>query len=379
MAAHVVAVGGTEDGAQQPGEAGVEVVATEFDEAAGAFLSGAGDPSIAEHAQVMTEGGLGDRHAKFAPPAFTAIGEHPHQADPDGVVEGPQHVDQGDLVRVGMSCLSHGAHATLFDVSRTSNIGVTVNARPCTDLTAHVVVVTGAGSGIGRATAHAFAHAGARVLGVGRRKDALAETAAGHPAIAVHPADLNEPSAPQEVVDAAVDRWGQLDVLVNNAGATRIMPLAHTTAAGITALFDLNVVAPSLLAHAALPHLRRSRGSIVNVSSTYGHRPLPGAAHYAASKAALEQLTRSWAAELAAGGIRVNALAPGPTESPALAAAGLSDATIEEIKREEAARIPLGRRGDPEEVAAWILRLADPASTWLTGQVLTVDGGLELT
>ncbi len=247
------------------------------------------------------------------------------------------------------------------------------------DQTGKVVVVTGAGSGIGRATARAFADAGAHVLGVGRRGDALEETAAGYPGIAAHPADLRAPDTAHRVIGAAVEQWGRLDVLVNNAGATKMMPLAETTAAGITALFDLNVTAPSLLAQAALPHLRRSRGSIVNISSTYGHRPLPGAAHYAASKAALEQLTRTWAVELAADGIRVNAVAPGPTESQALAAAGLPETAIEHIKQQETSRIPLGRRGEPHEVATWILRLADPATTWLTGQVLTLDGGLELT
>ncbi|MBL0887958.1 SDR family NAD(P)-dependent oxidoreductase [Myceligenerans indicum] len=250
---------------------------------------------------------------------------------------------------------------------------------PLEDPTGQVAVVTGAGSGIGRATARALADAGAHVLGVGRRIDALEETAAGHPGIAVHPADLRAPDTAQQVVDAAAERWGRLDVLVNNAGATKMMPLADTNAADITALFDLNVTAPSLLAGAALPHLRHARGSIVNISSTFGHRPLPGAAHYAASKAALEQLTRSWAMELAPDGIRVNALAPGPTESQALAAAGLPEAAIEQIKQQEADRIPLGRRGEPHEVATWVLHLTAPATTWLTGQVLTIDGGLELT
>lgn len=247
------------------------------------------------------------------------------------------------------------------------------------DFADRVVIVTGAGSGIGRATAIAFAQAGAHVLGVGRRQDALDETARQHSGIATFAADIRTEQAPEAIVRAAVDRWETVDVLVNNAGVTAVMPLAEATASRITDLFTLNVTAPSVLASVALAYLRKTRGAIVNVSSTYGHRPIPGAAHYAASKSALEQLTRSWALELAADRIRVNALAPGPTESEALTAAGLSETMVDKIKQDEADRIPLGRRGEPGEVAAWILRLADPTATWLTGQVLTIDGGLELT
>jgi NAD(P)-dependent dehydrogenase (short-subunit alcohol dehydrogenase family) len=239
-------------------------------------------------------------------------------------------------------------------------------------------IVTGAGSGIGRATAVAFAQAGAHVLGVGRRADALAATARLHPSIAVLPADLSEDGAAAAVVDDAVARWGRVDVVVNNAGVTALMPLADVTAARVADLFAINVTAPSLLASAALDHLKASAGAIVNVSSTLGHRPAAGVSHYAASKAALEHLTRSWALELAPHGVRVNAVAPGPTESEALAASGLPATVIDEIKADEATRIPLGRRGEPDEVALWILRLADAHTAWLTGQVLTVDGGFEL-
>jgi NAD(P)-dependent dehydrogenase (short-subunit alcohol dehydrogenase family) len=242
------------------------------------------------------------------------------------------------------------------------------------------VIVTGAGSGIGRAAARAFAAAGAAVLAVGRRADALEETAAdAEGEIAALPIDLCADGAPAAVVAAAVARWGRVDALANNAGIFDLMPLADLSAERIDALFAVNVTAPSLLAQAALPHLRAEQGAIVNVSSTFGHRPLAGAAHYAAAKAAIEQLTRSWALELAPDRIRVNAVAPGPTESEALAAAGLPAELVDQVKADESARIPLGRRGTPDEVARWLLHLADPATSWLTGQVLTVDGGLELT
>lgn len=241
-----------------------------------------------------------------------------------------------------------------------------------------VAIVTGAGSGIGRATAIGLAKAGARVLGVGRRKESLVETALAHSDIAILPMDICADGAAEAVVAAAVERWGRLDLLVNNAGITAVMPLAETDRSVITSLFELNITAPSLLAHAALPHLVTTSGAIVNVSSTYGHRPMAGGAHYAATKSAIEQLTRSWALELAPVGVRVNAVAPGPTTTDVLVAAGLSEDTVDTMYAYERERIPTGRLGNPEEVAGWIVRIADPRGTHVTGQVLTVDGGLEL-
>lgn len=200
-----------------------------------------------------------------------------------------------------------------------------------TAFTGRVVIISGAGSGIGRAATLTFARAGAHVLGIGRRQHALDTTAGQHPNITVFTADLRAEGAADAIVQAATDRWGTVDALVNNAGVTAMMPLAETTESRISDLFRLNVTAPSLLAHAALPYLRQTRGAIVNLSSTYGHRPAPHFAH-GATKAALEQLTRSWALELAADRIRVNAVAPGPTESEALAAAGLPADMVQQVK-----------------------------------------------
>jgi NAD(P)-dependent dehydrogenase (short-subunit alcohol dehydrogenase family) len=241
-----------------------------------------------------------------------------------------------------------------------------------------VVIVTGAGTGIGRAAAVAFAEAGAHVLGVGRREALLKETAAAHAGIDVLAIDICGDGAPARVVGAAVERWGRLDHLINNAGATAVMPLAEADKQTIVDLFALNVVAPSLLAHEALPHLRRTSGSIINLSSTYGHRPMAGGAHYSATKAAVEQMTRSWALELAGDGVRVNAVAPGPTRTDVMLHAGLTPEDAEGMYAYERDRIPTHHIASADEIAHWILRLADPAGRHATGQVITVDGGLEL-
>ncbi|MFJ5270788.1 SDR family NAD(P)-dependent oxidoreductase [Streptomyces sp. NPDC088358] len=242
----------------------------------------------------------------------------------------------------------------------------------------HVAIVTGAGTGIGRATAVAFAEAGAHVLGVGRREEPLKETAAAHADIEVLAIDVCADGAPAKVVSAAVERWGRLDHLINNAGATAVMPLAETDKQTIVDLLALNVVAPSLLAHEALPHLRRTSGTIINLSSTYGHRPMAGGAHYSATKAAVEQMTRSWALELAGDGVRVNSVAPGPTRTDVMLHAGLTPEAADAVYAHERERIPTRRIADAEEMAHWILRMADPAGRHATGQVITVDGGLEL-
>lgn len=183
-----------------------------------------------------------------------------------------------------------------------------------------------------------------------------------------------------ETIAAAVKKWGRLDVLVNNAGAGAILPLADATDAAIANIFAVNVFGPSLLTTAALPYLGAAKGAVINVSSTFGQKSGARLSHYAASKAALEHLTRCWALELAPRGIRVNAVAAGPTESGALTGMmGMSPEQAAAVEEQERQQIPLGRRGQPEDVARWIVRLADPASDWITGQVIGVDGGLALT
>lgn len=243
-----------------------------------------------------------------------------------------------------------------------------------------VVIVTGGSSGIGRAAALQFATVGAHVLITGRRAERLEEAAKDHPLIEALVADTSQPEDASRTISEAVERWGRLDVLVNNAGAGAIMPLAEINAERVIDIFAVNVFGPSLLAKESLPHLNKTKGAIINISSTYGSKAGAGLSHYGASKAALEYLTRAWALELAPAGIRVNALAVGPTESGALTGMmGLSTEEAEAVKRREREQVPLGRRGLPEEVAHWILAFASLGNEWVTGQVFAVDGGLGLT
>ncbi|MFE7600922.1 SDR family NAD(P)-dependent oxidoreductase [Streptomyces sp. NPDC057494] len=238
-----------------------------------------------------------------------------------------------------------------------------------------VVVVTGAGTGIGRATARSFAGQGATVVAVGRREEPLRETAEGHPGIRPLTADVTAEGAAEEIVRSVLAAHGRLDVLVNNAGIAGGGPLGTLERSVIAPLLETNLVAPVLLTQAAVPALRESRGVVVNVTTTIGQRGWPANSVYPATKSALETLTRCWAVELAPAGVRVVAVAPGAIETPIADHMGLSPEQRQAVRAWQIAHTPLGRVGRPEEVAWAITSLAAPDAAFLTGTVLPVDGG----
>ncbi|MFC4313650.1 SDR family NAD(P)-dependent oxidoreductase [Steroidobacter flavus] len=242
-----------------------------------------------------------------------------------------------------------------------------------------VVVVTGGGGGIGLAAARAFAREQASVLITGRRAAKLEEIVRAEPRIEAVTADVANPEDARRTIDRAIELWGRVDVLVNNAGAGAPLPLADTTLDHLNAVYAVNAIGPTMLAAAAAPHLMKARGSIVNISSSLAQKAVAGFGAYCASKAAVEQLTRCWALELAPHGVRVNAVASGPVESDFLRdRMGLSEATVEAVKEQERSIIPVGRRGVPEDVARWIVALASKDADWVTGQVFNIDGGFTL-
>lgn len=241
------------------------------------------------------------------------------------------------------------------------------------------VIITGGAGGIGLAAAHAFAQEGANVLITGRRAARLDAITREESRIQSLIADAAAPGDAQRTIARAIELWGRIDVLVNNAGAGAPTALADTTAEQLHAVYAVNTIGPTLLAAAAVPHLIRSRGSIINLSSTLATKAVAGFADYGASKAALEQLTRCWALELAPQRVRVNAVASGPVETDFLRERmGFSHEEAEAVKAQERSAIPLGRRGMPPDVARWIVALASKDADWVTGQVFRVDGGFSL-
>jgi NAD(P)-dependent dehydrogenase (short-subunit alcohol dehydrogenase family) len=240
-----------------------------------------------------------------------------------------------------------------------------------------VVLITGALTGIGRATALAFAHEGVRIVVSGRREEqgqALARElrAIGAEAEFV-PCDVRHENDVRDLVDKTVSRFGGLDVAVNNAG-TEGKPSAVTeqSAEGYNATFETNVLGTLLsMKHELRIMQAQGRGSIVNISSTFGKRGGAGASVYSASKHAVEGLTQSAALEAAASGVRVNAVAPGPIDTDMLSRfTGTADR-----KASLVAGVPLKRAGRPEEIAQTIVFLASDKAPFITGQVIGVDGG----
>src|SRR5436853_875729 len=242
-----------------------------------------------------------------------------------------------------------------------------------------VVIITGATSGIGRAVALRFAKASARVVAIGRNRSALEEVAseiksAGGECLTLA-ADLTNESDGRLVIDAAVNEFGQLDVLVNAAGHISTGSIEDTTLGAWDAMMNVNLRAVFQLMQTATPHLIKTKGNVVNISSVTGLRSFPGVLAYCVSKAAVDQLTRCAALELAPKGVRVNAVNPGVVVTQIHRRGGLSEDKYAAFLEHSKTTHPLGRVGTPEEVAELILFLASDRASWITGATYSIDGG----
>ncbi|MEU0399874.1 glucose 1-dehydrogenase [Streptomyces sp. NPDC006197] len=238
------------------------------------------------------------------------------------------------------------------------------------------VVVTGAATGIGLGIAECVLKSGARVTVVGRREEPLRDLAEHYgSAVAVVAQDVAVPGAAERIVAAATDAFGRLDAVVNNAGLARFGRLDAIDPALFDAMFAVNVRAPAELIRCALPQLRTHRGSVVNISSVGGALSMPGRAFYGATKAALNSLTRSLARELAPD-VRVNAIMPGPVDTPMWNETGLDEADTQRMRVDLLASTPMGRFGDGTDIGRWVCSLLDSElSGWVTGALIPVDGG----
>lgn len=250
-----------------------------------------------------------------------------------------------------------------------------------------IVIVTGATRGIGRATVDAILERGGKVVAIARNEEALRALEGSEPdRIRAVAADLEDVAGVPETAKRAIEAFGSVDGLVNCAGIAVYEPVGVIGLQSIEAQLRVNVVAPLLLSQAVAGHLRERGGSIVNVSSTLSEHVAPSTVVYAATKAALNALTKGLALELAPAGVRVNAVLPGGVETDMLRAprlrpgeslsAGELDQRVRSQMAALAALHPLGRLGKPGEVAAVIIGVLD--QTWQTGSLVTIDGGLSL-
>jgi NAD(P)-dependent dehydrogenase (short-subunit alcohol dehydrogenase family) len=247
-----------------------------------------------------------------------------------------------------------------------------------------VAIVTGASSGIGRATTVALAAEGAQVVAVGRDRGALesviaeAGHAGGHN-ISAFVADVTGDDAPREIVAEACARHGGLDVLVNAAGIIGMGMTDGTSDEQWDRMMAINLRAPFRLMRAAFPALKERRGAVVNVSSVNGRRVFPNLAAYNTSKGALDHLTRCAAIDWAPHGVRVNAVNPGVTVTNLHRRGGMSEENYAAFLSRAKETHPLGRPGQAAEMAAMILFLASDKAAFITGETIAVDGGRHLT
>lgn len=236
-------------------------------------------------------------------------------------------------------------------------------------------IVTGGSSGIGRAVAERFAKEGARVLIVGRKEDALRETAATSDKISYVVGDITKTETIERIMQAVEERFnGQLDILVNNAGWCPVQPITEITIEDYDRAFSLDVRALVELTVHALPKIRAAKGCILNLSSVGATHRAPNLSMYVGAKAAVENFTRVWALELAADGVRVNAIAPGAIRTNIWNATDLSPEDAKKHEEGIAAGIPFGRFGAPEEVANVAAFLVSDEASYVSGAVYAVDG-----
>lgn len=242
-----------------------------------------------------------------------------------------------------------------------------------------VAIITGASSGIGRATAILFVEAGAKVIAVGRNEKELnllrdkAQNKKG--TLKVHLADIRETSQVDRLVTETSENFGQIDVLINAAGIIGNGSIENTSLDDWDKMMDINVRSAFYLTQKCVPHLVKVKGNVVNVSSVTGTRAFPNVLAYCVSKAAMDQLTRCSALELADKGVRVNAVNPGVVITNLHKRSGMSEKDYETFLKNGKKTHPLGRVGKPEEIADLIYFLASEKAAWITGATYEIDGG----